>query len=81
PAWFFASYEAPSAPPLPSLANPAQVAAARAALGCGALHQITEATTAPLTLGRFASNFFHAWHLSHVKVDPNPFNAERQMCG
>jgi arabinofuranosyltransferase len=59
----------------------AKVDAARAALRCGALKSLVESTEAPLTLGRFWSNFTGAVGRTNVVVPTDEAAAERTFCG
>jgi hypothetical protein len=58
-----------------------RVAAARAALRCGALHELQEATEAPMTLGRFWSNLTGAVGRTRLEVPRSESAAERTFCG
>jgi hypothetical protein len=78
PAWVVAEYSnVTQAPGVPA----AQLAAARKALSCGPLADLDQATQAPLTPGRFASNFFHSVTMTTFRVSPDPVSAERELCG
>jgi arabinofuranosyltransferase len=78
PAWMVADYSnATQAPGVPT----AQIAAARRALSCGALAELNQATRAPLTAGRFVSNFFHSLSLTTVRFPDDPVAAEKELCG
>jgi arabinofuranosyltransferase len=59
----------------------AAVTAARHALGCGGLAELREATTAPLTAGRFLENLASAWRLHRLRIPDDPFEAESALCG
>lgn len=76
--WTVAEYsDVTQAPGIPA----AQLAAARKALSCGALAELDQATRAPLTFGRFMSNFAHALRLTTFRFSPDPATAEKQLCG
>ncbi len=74
-AWLVARYAAPITPEDPS------VAAARHALGCGALKRLTDAEHAPLTWSRFFQNMVHAFEYTRLRVPRDPFEAEAKFCG
>jgi arabinofuranosyltransferase len=77
PAWVVAEYsDVTQAPGIPA----AQLAAARKALSCGPLADLDQATQAPLTVGRFASNFVHSLTLTTFRFSPDPGTAERELC-
>jgi len=78
PVWIVADYSnVTSAPGIPA----AQLAAARKAISCGKLPQLNQATAAPLTAGRFVSNIFHSLSLTTFRFSPDPFAAEKELCG
>jgi arabinofuranosyltransferase len=78
PAWVVAEYsDVTQAPGIPA----AQLAAARKALSCGPLAELDQATRAPLTAGRFVSNFFHSLTLTTFRFSPDPVTAEKELCG
>jgi arabinofuranosyltransferase len=58
-----------------------RVEAARAALRCGALRDLVEATEAPLTVDRFWSNLTGAIGRTRLEVPRNEAAAERTFCG
>jgi arabinofuranosyltransferase len=77
PAWVVAEYsDVTQAPGIPA----AQLAAARKALSCGPLAELDQATQAPLTAGRFVSNFFHSLTLTTFRFSPDPVIAEQELC-
>jgi arabinofuranosyltransferase len=77
PAWIVAEYSnVTQAPGIPA----AQLAAARKALSCGPLAELNQATQAPLTVSRFASNFFHSLTLTTFRFSPDPVTAEKELC-
>ena len=56
------------------------VAAARQAMSCGVLSELADATTAPLSLGRFIRNIRAAWYLTFTDVPAQPVEAARLLC-
>jgi arabinofuranosyltransferase len=56
------------------------VAASRAALSCGDLAELVEATTAPMTWERFTENLLGARERTSLRIPVDPFAAERQFC-
>jgi arabinofuranosyltransferase len=77
PAWILAEYSnVTQAPGIPA----AQLAAARKALSCSTLAELDQATQAPLTVSRFASNFFHSLTLTTFRFSPDPVTAEKELC-
>jgi arabinofuranosyltransferase len=56
------------------------VAASRAALSCGDLAELVEATTAPMTWERFTDNLLGARDRTSLRVPIDPFAAERAFC-
>lgn len=65
----------------PAWVSPQAVEAARHALTCGRLRDLGEATTSPLTPGRFLSNIGAAVRLHSFRFDNDPRVAERVLCG
>jgi arabinofuranosyltransferase len=59
----------------------AQAGAAWRTLRCGALPELLEAVTAPLTPSRFVRNLLEAPRLSRIRIPTQPFAAERAICG
>jgi hypothetical protein len=77
PAWIVAEYSnVAQAPGIPA----AQLAAARKALSCGKLAELDQAVKAPLTVSRFAMNFFHSPALTTFRFSPDPVTAEQELC-
>jgi arabinofuranosyltransferase len=74
-AWTVARFAAPAPH------EDAAVAAARHALGCGALGAIERAVAAPLDLGQFVDNVERASELARVRIPADPFEAEEALCG
>ena len=62
-------------------ADAAEVAAARAALQCGALSTLRAAIEDPLTFDRFLSNVKGAAQLTALRIAPEPQAAQRELCG
>jgi arabinofuranosyltransferase len=58
----------------------ADAEAARRALGCGALVDLSEAVHDRLTPGRFLQNLFEAPSLTRLTVPVDPHEAERHFC-
>ncbi|MEI5103403.1 hypothetical protein RB200_38940 [Streptomyces sp. PmtG] len=65
---------------LPAGVDPARVAAARRALGCGALAELRAATRAPLTAGRFLRNVTGSLERTSFRFPNDPVRAERELC-
>ena len=58
-----------------------QIAWARAALACPAIQRLQEATSDPLTPGRFLSNLAHAADNTRMRIPADPRTAYRRFCG
>jgi arabinofuranosyltransferase len=58
-----------------------EIAAARRALGCGALAALDRATTAPLTPGRLWSNLTGSIGRTRLEIPRDPVRAEQEFCG
>ncbi len=58
-----------------------EVAAARRALGCGALARLRKSVEAPLTMGRFVDNALGSIECTRLVVPRDPFEAEQKFCG
>ncbi|MGA5500983.1 hypothetical protein [Streptomyces umbrinus] len=78
-AWLAADRGVPGAPP--GWVDPAEVAAARRALRCGALAELDSATRGVLTPGRFLRNAAGAWERTAFRFPNDPVRAERELCG
>lgn len=78
--WIVADYGDPSAPTPPGI-DAGQLAAARAALQCGAFAQIQESARAPMTVGRFLSNLWNAAGDTQATFPGDPYKAEKEFCG
>lgn len=77
PAWIVAQYtDATSAPGVPA----AEIAAARAAIGCAAPAELRRATEAPMSWDRFWSDFVEAPGLTAVRIPDDPKQAEARLC-
>jgi arabinofuranosyltransferase len=74
--WIVALFSNPTS----DLTNP-DVAAARAALGCGALRDLLHAVEDPLTPGRFLRNVELAGELTALRVPAVPAVAQHELCG
>lgn len=61
--------------------NDPAFADARAALQCGQLAELTEAVTAPMTMGRFLENISRSWEFYEMRVPPDPAEARSRFCG
>lgn len=77
----FRSYFTPMIPPTTGLQFNEQVAWARAALQCPAIARLTAAADAPMTFGRFFSNFVHAFDNTRTRIPPDPETAYHKFCG
>jgi arabinofuranosyltransferase len=78
-AWTVARFADPAAP-LPAGLSPEGVAAARAALQCGALRELDGALHEPLTWRRFLRNVALAPSLTRVRFSNVPDEARRELC-
>ncbi|MET9763029.1 hypothetical protein ABZ016_28985 [Streptomyces sp. NPDC006372] len=81
--WVFAEWavESPSRPDLLRAGTSREaVGAARAALGCGALAELTESARAPLTAGRFWDNLTGSFERTRFRFARWPAAAERALC-
>ncbi len=56
------------------------VKAARRALACGDLAELQEATRGPLTVHGFFTNVRRAYALQKLRIPPDPFDAEAELC-
>jgi arabinofuranosyltransferase len=57
-----------------------RVARARVVLECRELRDFTDTYTAPLTVGRFFRNVVHAASNTSLRIEPEPRDAEAQLC-
>jgi arabinofuranosyltransferase len=80
--WFYARFAPPAALARAhrDRATPG-VAAARRALRCGGLRDVLEASSEPLTVGRFVDNLGVAVGQHALRVPGDPVAAERELCG
>jgi arabinofuranosyltransferase len=78
--WALADYADPRGPP-PEGVDPAQLAAARRALGCGELRELQESVRAPMSPARFWRNVTGSLRRTTLRVPTDPFAAERRFCG
>ncbi len=74
PAWILAAYTRAGVP------EHANVRAARAALRCGTLRDVWQATTDHLDAGRFFTNLVNAPRLTFARVSKDPQTAVRELC-
>ena len=79
-SWVLGRLADPSAP-LPDGVSRAATEAARAAIRCGDLVDLHEATTGRLTPGRFLRNLGVALRLQNFRVNRDPLVAESELCG
>ncbi len=77
----FHSYFNPMIPTTTGVQFQEQVAWARAALECPAIKRLTEAADAPMSVGRFVSNFVHSFGNTVVRIPPDPETAYHKFCG
>jgi len=71
-AWYDARFGASTSDPLDD--------AARRALRCGPLPGLLDAVQAPMTLGRFFSNFWHSTAYTTMRIPTDPRAAEKKWC-
>ncbi|QDG52711.1 hypothetical protein FIV42_18790 [Persicimonas caeni] len=74
-AWMVARF----AEPVPG--EDPRIQTARRVLQCGRLAELLEAVQAPLTFGRFFGNMSAAFRFHTLRVPPDPFVAEQELCG
>lgn len=74
-AWYLARFAAPAS------GDDAGVLAARRALDCGAARTLVRGTRAPLDAALFLANLRAAPAHHRLRVHPNPFTAEDELCG
>ncbi|ACU70133.1 conserved hypothetical protein [Catenulispora acidiphila DSM 44928] len=82
-AWILADYGDPAVVDTQEVlkgVSPQQVAAARHAMGCGALKELLDSTRQPMTFGRFWSNLAGAASRTALVVPADPFAAEKKFC-
>lgn len=60
--------------------SPEWVAAAHRTLRCAPLRRLVQATTSPLTPGRFLSNIGDSFSLTRLRISAIPSDAERELC-
>jgi arabinofuranosyltransferase len=83
-AWILADYGDPAVVEHKWVAAgipPAEVAAARHAMSCGALKELLDSTRQPMTSGRFWDNLTGSWDRTTLVVPADPFAAEKKFCG
>lgn len=69
---------------IPATTGPAfeeQVAWARAALQCSEIKRILGSADAPMSPGRFVSNFLHSFSNTRVRIPADPETAYHKFCG
>jgi arabinofuranosyltransferase len=71
----------PIAPPVHGYELTVQTAWARAALTCPAIHNLEFGPSAPLTVGTFISNMFHAASRTELRIPAEPEAAYHEFCG
>lgn len=59
----------------------ASLAAARRALGCGALKELLASVREPLSVKRFVDNVFGAYDRTRLRIPRDPFEARQKFCG
>ena len=64
----------------PSDEDSAETRAARAALQCGALADLVEATSEPMDAGLFLDNLLHAVGYTRLSIPGDPIEAEGELC-
>lgn len=74
-SWYLARFAAPAPD------DDAGVLAARRALGCGPARTLVRGTRAPLDAALFVENLRAAPAHHRLRVHPNPFMAEDELCG
>ncbi len=57
-----------------------QVESARAALRCGAIHQLEQAVRGPLTVGRFFANLWNSYDNTKLRIPADANEAYRRFC-
>lgn len=80
-SWVVARFVAEGVP-IPPNGPPAEsVEEARRALRCPPLRRLLEATSAPLSPGRFLRNMFESVRLHGLRIDNDPAVARARLCG
>jgi arabinofuranosyltransferase len=79
-SWTWAQFVDPAAPPLERGPDPAAVEAARQALRCPALRDLTAAVRERLTPGRFVTNLVNSLRWHRFRFDNDPFVARDRLC-
>lgn len=77
--WIVADYGDPDAP-TPKGIDPSQLTAARRALGCGALARLQASARAPMSVGMFFSNLWHAAGNTGLTFPADPVTAALEFC-
>lgn len=78
--WVIAAYGDPAAPPVPGV-DPERLRAARRALTCGELAELTAMVAGPIDLDRLLANVTRAPRMTSLRFHPDPLVAEQEMCG
>ncbi|WP_161357148.1 hypothetical protein [Streptomyces sp. SID3343] len=82
PAWNIALYVDPTAfanvPP--SLASQEQINAAHRTLNCGAVKELLDSVTEPMTFGRFWKNLTGTYDRTALRIPADPVRAEHKFC-
>ncbi len=81
PSWMLGRFGLAGATSVPGGPSPAEVAAAREALGCDPLAAYLRAITAPWTPGRALSDLGAAWGFTRMRFSADPTVAVHQLCG
>jgi len=74
--WVIARYAALD----PAIPETPDVAAAREALACGELHELTAAVSAPLDANRFFANLVGAFRRDALRIPADPREARTRLC-
>jgi arabinofuranosyltransferase len=77
--WEVADYGDPAAPP-PAGVDAGELRAARHALTCGDLRELTESARAPMSWHRFWKNLAGAPRRTSLRLPADPYEAERRFC-
>lgn len=78
--WVLADLTAPTWQPDPQVVDPADLAAARKALSCGALAQLQTDVRAPMTPDRFWHNLLDSYRNTELVVPADPNTAVQEFC-
>jgi arabinofuranosyltransferase len=72
--WLVARYAAPTDK------DDLRVVAARDALACGPLAELTAAVSGPISAGRFLRNLGASFRLQSLRLPPDPYAAKAELC-